>query len=157
MNYIQEKFMAIDRNMQTTTGAMGGLGTKVPSLPQKTQLGPPSTPSAPTGGGGGVMARQKAVEESPSADVINREQFAGALDKLSENAKMTLDRVLTPDVKEAISEVLGPEAVTMLEPFGSDEPNVIIPVSEIANNPDNVIRLLLDVHVDKAALGDMLG
>ena len=126
--------MAID-NMQgkvSTTGMMNQ-GPSVPKAPNLTSLGKKETASA-----------QKQITPPASAETTNplKEQFPKASEtelmfaerakSLTDEDQAALQAVLSPSVKNALGKII-PEFKPVMDQFGSNEPNVVLPVSVVSN------------------------
>ena len=64
---------------------------------------------------------------------INPQEFQNAIQNLSPAAMHALDMHLTPSVKQALGELLGPAVVEIVQDIGPAEPTVSLPVSVIAS------------------------
>ena len=136
--------MAID-NMQgkvTTTGMVN----KMPKMPEGNV--DPKMPQP-------VAAKPKAQAEPQPTSEQNLEQellskFPG-LKKLTAEDNAALDAILSPSVKKALGKVV-PELEPIFSQFGTNEPNVILPVSIVSNyavkryggNPDEALAVFME-------------
>ena len=108
--------MAIDRTGQvTTTGLMGG-EPKLPKAPDMSNLTPPDT------------GKPQAIAEKPAP----KENIENNITSLTDNDKVTLDTVLSPSIV-AILKKIAPNVGPLLDQFGSNEENVVLPVSVVKN------------------------
>mgnify|MGYP006407370397 FL=1 len=108
--------MAIDRTGQvTTTGLMGGT-SKVPEAPDMRGL----TQSK--------QEKPQAIAEKPAP----KENIESNITSLTDNDKVTLDTVLSPSIV-AILKKIAPNVGPLLDQFGSNEENVVLPVSVVKN------------------------
>ena len=124
------------RNKVTTTGMMdkqaftpaaadlGALqGTQQVQETQQVQGGPP--------GGGDPRMTSAAPVEQPQFTEFEQE-IMRRTETLTDEDKETFKSVLSPSVKIAFEKLL-PEFKEMMDQFGTDEPNVIFPLSYIVN------------------------
>ena len=71
--------------------------------------------------------------EQPTGGLnISAQDFQMAIEQLDGQTIAALDAHLTPIIKEAMGQLLGPEILPILEPLGPDEPTINVPVSVIA-------------------------
>ena len=126
--------MAID-NMQGKVSTTGMMNQKpsVPKAPNLTSLGKKETASA-----------QKQITPPASAETTNplKEQFPKASEtelmfaerakSLTDEDQAALQAVLSPSVKNALGKII-PEFKPVMDQFGSNEPNVVLPVSIVSN------------------------
>jgi len=72
--------------------------------------------------------------EQPTGGLnISAQDFQMAIEQLDGQTIAALDAHLTPIIKEAMGQLLGPEILPVLEPLGPDEPTINVPVSVIAS------------------------
>lgn len=110
--------MAIDeKGKVTTTGTMDVKPT-TPKAPDLSALGQSAKP-----------APAPKQPEQPEASPIEQ-ALADRLKNLTAEDNAALDSALSPSVKEAIGKIL-PEVKPLMDQFGSNEPNVIIPLSTV--------------------------
>ena len=125
--------MAID-NMQgkvSTTGMMNEK-PKIPKAPNLTGLGkaqPMPEPKKPTPAQVGTTNPLK--EEFPEATETEL-MFAERAKSLTDEDQAALQTVLSPSVKNALGKII-PEFKPVMDQFGSNEPNVVLPVSIVSN------------------------
>ena len=120
------------RNKVTTTGMMDKQSfTPAPAdlsalgqsqqvqqgQPTQAQVTPPVQP-------GGELASQ-----FPDATPIELE-FAERVKSLTDEDQITLQSILSPSVRTALEKII-PEFKKVMDAFGSDEPNIIFPLSSI--------------------------
>ena len=125
--------MAID-NMQgkvSTTGMMNQK-PKTPKAPNLTGLGkaqPMPEPKKPTPAQVGTTNPLK--DEFPEATETEL-MFAERAKSLTDEDQAALQTVLSPSVRNALGKLI-PEFKPVMDQFGSNEPNVVIPVSLVGN------------------------
>ena len=145
--------MAID-NMQgkvSTTGMMNEK-PKIPKAPNLTGLGkaqPMPEPKKPTPAQVGTTNPLK--EEFPEATETEL-MFAERAKSLTDEDQAALQTVLSPSVKNALGKII-PEFKPVMDAFGTNEPNVVIPMSLMSNyamklygnnNPEEAIARFYD-------------
>ena len=109
--------MAIDATGKPTTTGMMDSRPKVPKAPNLSNLGKADKKVSPS--------PQPVTEKK--ADPI-QDELANRLKKLTAEDNAALDSALSPSVRKAIGKIL-PEVKPLMDRFGSNEPNVIIPLS----------------------------
>ena len=125
--------MAID-NMQgkvSTTGMMNQK-PKTPKAPNLTGLGkaqPMPEPKKPTPAQVGTTNPLK--DEFPEATETEL-MFAERAKSLTDEDQAALQTVLSPSVKNALGKII-PEFKPVMDAYGTNEPNVVIPVSLMGN------------------------
>ena len=145
--------MAID-NMQgkvSTTGMMDQK-PKTPKAPNLTGLGkaqPMPKPKKPTPAQVGTTNPLK--EEFPEATETEL-MFAERAKSLTDEDQAALQTVLSPSVKNALGKII-PEFKPVMDAYGTNEPNVVIPMSLMSNyamkvygnnNPEEAIARFYD-------------
>ena len=145
--------MAID-NMQgkvSTTGMMNEK-PKTPKAPNLTGLGkaqPMPEPKKPTPAQVGTTNPLK--DEFPEATETEL-MFAERAKSLTDEDQAALQTVLSPSVKNALGKII-PEFKPVMDAFGTNEPNVVIPMSLMSNyamkvygnnNPEEAIARFYD-------------
>ena len=145
--------MAID-NMQgkvSTTGMMNQK-PKTPKAPNLTGLGkaqPMPEPKKPTPAQVGTTNPLK--DEFPEATETEL-MFAERAKSLTDEDQAALQTVLSPSVKNALAKII-PEFKPVMDAFGTNEPNVVIPMSLMSNyamkvygnnNPEEAIARFYD-------------
>ena len=145
--------MAID-NMQgkvSTTGMMDQK-PKTPKAPNLTGLGkaqPMPEPKKPTPAQVGTTNPLK--EEFPEATETEL-MFAERAKSLTDEDQAALQTVLSPSVKNALGKII-PEFKPVMDAYGTNEPNVVIPMSLMSNyamkiygnnNPEEAIARFYD-------------
>ena len=125
--------MAID-NMQgkvSTTGMMDQK-PKTPKAPNLTSLSkgqPMPEPKKPTPAQVGTTnPLQKEFPEATETELM----FAERAKSLTDEDQAALQAVLSPSVRNALGKII-PEFKPVMDQFGSNEPNVILPVSIVSN------------------------
>ena len=145
--------MAID-NMQgkvSTTGAMDQ-SPSVPRAPNLTGLGkaqPMPEPKKPTPAQAGTTnPLQKEFPEATETELM----FAERAKSLTDEDQAALQTVLSPSVKNALAKII-PEFKPVMDAYGTNEPNVVIPMSLMSNyamkiygnnNPEEAIARFYD-------------
>lgn len=145
--------MAID-NMQgkvSTTGMMNEK-PKTPKAPNLTGLGkaqPMPEPKKPTPAQAGTTnPLQKEFPEATETELM----FAERAKSLTDEDQAALQTVLSPSVKNALGKII-PEFKPVMDAFGTNEPNVVIPMSLMSNyamkvygnnNPEEAIARFYD-------------
>lgn len=94
----------------------------VEALMKNPQGAMPAEQGAPMQGGG-----------QPQPLNINPQEFQNAMQNLSSASMQALDMHLTPAVKSALAELLGPEIAEMVKDIGPKEPTISLPISVIAS------------------------
>ena len=145
--------MAID-NMQgkvSTTGMMNQK-PKTPKAPNLTGLGkaqPMPEPKKPTPAQVGTTNPLK--DEFPEATETEL-MFAERAKSLTDEDQAALQTVLSPSVKNALGKII-PEFKPVMDAYGTNEPNVVIPMSLMSNyamkvygnnNPEEAIARFYD-------------
>ena len=145
--------MAID-NMQgkvSTTGMMNEK-PKTPKAPNLTGLGkaqPMPEPKKPTPAQVGTTNPLK--DEFPEATETEL-MFAERAKSLTDEDQAALQAVLSPSVKNALGKII-PEFKPVMDAYGTNEPNVVIPMSLMSNyamkvygnnNPEEAIARFYD-------------
>ena len=145
--------MAID-NMQgkvSTTGTMDQ-SPSVPAAPNLNQLGtaqPMPEPQQPAPAEVGTT--NPLQQEFPDASPMELE-FAEREKSLTDEDQAALQTVLSPSVRNALGKLL-PEFKPVMDAYGTNEPNVVIPVSLMGNyamklygtnNPNEAISRFYD-------------
>ena len=125
--------MAID-NMQgkvSTTGMMNQK-PKTPKAPNLKGLGkaqPMPEPKKPTPAQVGTTnPLQKEFPEATETELM----FAERAKSLTDEDQAALQAVLSPSVKNALGKII-PEFKPVMDQFGSNEPNVVLPISIVSN------------------------
>ena len=145
--------MAID-NMQgkvSTTGMMNEK-PKTPKAPNLTGLGkaqPMPEPKKPTPAQVGTTnPLQKEFPEATETELM----FAERAKNLTDEDQAALQTVLSPSVRNALGKLL-PEFKPVMDAYGTNEPNVVIPMSLMSNyamkvygnnNPEEAIARFYD-------------
>ena len=145
--------MAID-NMQgkvSTTGMMNQK-PKTPKAPNLTGLGkaqPMPEPKKPTPAQVGTTnPLQKEFPEATETELM----FAERAKSLTDEDQAALQTVLSPSVKNALAKII-PEFKPVMDAYGTNEPNVVIPMSLMSNyamkiygnnNPEEAIARFYD-------------
>ena len=125
--------MAID-NMQgkvSTTGTMDQ-SPSVPAAPNLNQLGtaqPMPEPQQPAPAEVGTT--NPLQQEFPDASPMELE-FAERAKSLTDEDQAALQAVLSPSVRNALGKII-PEFKPVMDQFGSNEPNVVLPISIVSN------------------------
>ena len=145
--------MAID-NMQgkvSTTGMMDQK-PKTPKAPNLTGLGkaqPMPKPKKPTPAQVGTTNPLK--EEFPEATETEL-MFAERAKSLTDEDQAALQTVLSPSVRNALGKII-PEFKPVMDAYGTNEPNVVIPMSLMSNyamkiygnnNPEEAVARFYD-------------
>jgi len=145
--------MAID-NMQgkvSTTGAMDQ-SPSVPRAPNLNELGkaqPMPEPAQPAPAEVGTT--NPLQQEFPDASPMELE-FAERAKSLTDEDQAALQTVLSPSVRNALGKLL-PEFKPIMDAYGTNEPNVVIPISLMgnyamklygSNNPNEAISRFYD-------------
>ena len=145
--------MAID-NMQgkvSTTGMMNQK-PKTPKAPNLTGLGkaqPMPEPKKPTPAQVGTTnPLQKEFPEATETELM----FAERAKSLTDEDQAALQTVLSPSVRNALGKII-PEFKPVMDAYGTNEPNVVIPMSLMSNyamkvygnnNPEEAIARFYD-------------
>ena len=145
--------MAID-NMQgkvSTTGMMNQK-PKTPKAPNLTGLGkaqPMPEPKKPTPAQVGTTnPLQKEFPEATETELM----FAERAKSLTDEDQAALQTVLSPSVKNALGKII-PEFKPVMDAYGTNEPNVVIPMSLMSNyamkiygnnNPEEAVARFYD-------------
>ena len=118
--------MAID-NMQGKVSTTGAVNQKpnVPNAPDLSAI-PAAKPEAKP-----MPAEQPVNAESPEATPMELE-FAERAKKLTDEDQTVIQSILSPSVRKALEKII-PEFKPVMDAYGSNEPNVIIPLSVASN------------------------
>jgi len=103
----------------TTTGLMGG-SPKMPKAPDMSNLTPPAS----------AQAQPKAIAEKPAP--VEDQNLESKINNLTDEDKIILKTVLSPSVVNVLKKV-APEISPLLDQAGSNEENVVLPVSIVKN------------------------
>jgi len=127
--------MAID-NMQGKVSTTGTMNQKpsVPKAPNLSGLGqgkptPIAKEATPPPAAAGTINPLK--EEFPEATETEL-MFAERAKSLTDEDQAALQTVLSPSVRNALGKII-PEFKPVMDQFGSNEPNVVLPVSIVSN------------------------
>ena len=146
--------MAID-NMQGKVSTTGMMNQKpsVPKAPNLTSLGKretapaPKQPTPPASAG----TTNPLKEQFPEASETEL-MFAERAKSLTDEDQAALQTVLSPSVKNALGKII-PEFKPVMDAYGTNEPNVVIPMSLMSNyamkiygnsNPEEAIARFYD-------------
>ena len=138
--------MAID-NMQGKVSTTGAVNQKpnVPNAPDLSAI-PVAKPEAKP-----MPAKEPVNTESPEATPMELE-FAERAKKLTDEDQTVIQSVLSPSVRKALEKII-PEFKPVMDAYGTNEPNVVIPVSLMGNyamklygtnNPNEAISRFYD-------------
>ena len=126
--------MAID-NMQGKVSTTGMMNKKpsVPKAPNLTGLGkretaPTPKQTTPPAAAGTTNPLQQEFPEASDTELM----FAERAKSLTDEDQAALQAVLSPSVKNALGKII-PEFKPIMEQFGSNEPNIVLPVSIVSN------------------------
>jgi hypothetical protein len=126
--------MAID-NMQGKVSTTGMMNQKpsVPKAPNLASLGKKETVPAPkqTTPSAATGTTNPLKEQFPEASDTEL-MFAERAKSLTDEDQAALQAVLSPSVRNALGKII-PEFKPVMDQFGSNEPNVILPVSIVSN------------------------
>ena len=126
--------MAID-NMQGKVSTTGMMNKKpsVPKAPNLTGLGKRETAPTPkqTTPPAAAETTNPLQQEFPEASDTEL-MFAERAKSLTDEDQAALQAVLSPSVRNALGKII-PEFKPVMDQFGSNEPNVILPVSIVSN------------------------
>tara|TARA_B100002003_G_scaffold172407_1_gene160368 strand:- start:216 stop:755 length:540 start_codon:yes stop_codon:yes gene_type:complete len=112
--------MAIDRTGKvTTTGLMGG-SPKMPKAPDMSNLTPPAS----------AQASPRAITEKPAP--VENQNLESKINNLTDEDKVALETVLSPSIVNILKKI-APEISPLLDQAGSNEENVVLPVSVVKN------------------------
>jgi len=112
--------MAIDpRGQVTTTGLMGGT-PKLPNAPDMSNLTPPAS----------AQASPRAIAEKPAP--VENQNLESKMNALTDEDKVALETVLSPSIVNILRKI-APELGPLLAQTGSNEENVVLPVSIVKN------------------------
>tara|TARA_B100001971_G_scaffold153131_1_gene142381 strand:- start:219 stop:758 length:540 start_codon:yes stop_codon:yes gene_type:complete len=112
--------MAIDRTGKvTTTGLMGG-SPKMPKAPDMSNLTPPAS----------AQASPRAITEKPAP--VENQNLESKINNLTDEDKVALETVLSPSIVNILKKI-APEISPLLDQAGSNEENVVLPVSIVKN------------------------
>jgi hypothetical protein len=103
----------------TTTGLMGG-SPKMPKAPDMSNLTPPAS----------AQASPRAIAEKPAP--VEDQNLESKINNLTDEDKIILKTVLSPSVVNVLKKV-APEISPLLDQAGSNEENVVLPVSVVKN------------------------
>ena len=103
----------------TTTGLMGG-SPKMPKAPDMSNLTPPAS----------AQASPRAIAEKPAP--VKDQNLESKINNLTDEDKIILKTVLSPSVVNVLKKV-APEISPLLDQAGSNEENVVLPVSIVKN------------------------
>jgi len=103
----------------TTTGLMGG-SPKMPKAPDMSNLTPPAS----------AQASPRAIAEKPAP--VEDQNLESKINNLTDEDKIILKTVLSPSVVNVLKKV-APEISPLLDQAGSNEENVVLPVSIVKN------------------------
>ena len=112
--------MAIDRTGKVTTTGLMGETTKVPKAPDLSGL----TPPAP------AQAQPRAMAEKPAP--VEDQNLESKVNALTDEDKTALVTILSPSIVNILRKI-APELGPLLAQAGSNEENVVLPVSVIKN------------------------
>ena len=146
--------MAID-NMQgrvSTTGMMNEK-PKTPKAPNLSALGkgkpaPVEKTAMPPAAAGTTNPLKQQFPEASETELM----FAERAKSLTDEDQAALQTVLSPSVKNALAKII-PEFKPVMDAFGTNEPNVVIPMSLMSNyamkiygntNPEEAIARFYD-------------
>ena len=118
--------MAID-NMQGKVSTTGAVNQKpnVPNAPDLSAI-PAAKPEAKP-----MPAKQPVSTESPEATPMELE-FAERAKKLTDEDQIVIQSILSPSVRKALEKII-PEFKPVMDAYGSNEPNVVLPLSAISS------------------------
>ena len=118
--------MAID-NMQGKVSTTGAVNQKpnVPNAPDLSAI-PAAKPEAKP-----MPAEQPVSTESPEATPMELE-FAERAKKLTDEDQVVIQSILSPSVRKALEKII-PEFKPVMDAYGSNEPNVVLPLSAISS------------------------
>ena len=146
--------MAID-NMQGKVSTTGMMNQKpsVPKAPNLTGLGKRKTVSAPkqTTPPASAVKTNSLKEQFPEASETEL-MFAERAKSLTDEDQAALQAVLSPSVKNALGKII-PEFKPVMDAYGTNEPNVVIPMSLMSNyamkiygnnNPEEAVARFYD-------------
>ena len=108
-------------NRITTTGLID----KKPMIPEVPVMQTQQVQEGPPGGGDPRMTSAAPIDQSQE-----RTTRVAGVEGLTDEDKESLDAALSPSVKEALSKIF-PDLASAIEQLGTDEPNVIFPLSYI--------------------------
>ena len=146
--------MAID-NMQGKVSTTGMMNKKpsVPKAPNLTGLGkretaPTPKQTTPPAAAGTTNPLQQEFPEASDTELM----FAERAKSLTDEDQAALQTVLSPSVKNALGKII-PEFKPVMDAYGTNEPNVVIPMSLMSNyamkvygnnNPEEAIARFYD-------------
>ena len=110
--------MAIDRTGKVTTTGLMGETTKVPKAPDLSGLTPPD------------IGKPQAMAEKPAP--VEDQNLESKVNALTDEDKVALETVLSPSIINILKKI-APELGPVLDQFGSNEENVVLPVSVVKN------------------------
>ena len=118
--------MAID-NMQGKVSTTGAVNQKpnVPNAPDLSAI-PAAKPEAKP-----MPAKEPVNTESPEATPMELE-FAERAKKLTDEDQIVIQSILSPSVRKALEKII-PEFKPVMDAYGSNEPNVVLPLSAISS------------------------
>lgn len=122
--------MAIDASGRPTTTGIMDVRPKVPQAPDLRALQPavqqqPKQTKQPVSKN--LSPRDMLKQQYPEANDMELE-FAERSKSLTDEDKASLQSVLSPSVRNALAKIL-PEFKPVMDAFGTNEPNVVIPLS----------------------------
>ena len=110
--------MAIDRTGKVTTTGLMGETSKVPKAPDLSGLTPPK------------QEKPQAMAEKPAP--VEDQNLESKVNALTDEDKVALETVLSPSIVNILRKI-APELGPLLTQAGSNEENVILPVSVVKN------------------------
>jgi len=122
--------MAIGPDQRTTTTGLVNKKPMIPAAPnlsalQEAQSTQPTQAQVTPP----VQANSELAKQFPDADPLELE-FAERAKSLTDEDQATLQSVLSPSVRTALEKII-PEFKEVMDAYGSDEPNVVFPLSSI--------------------------
>ena len=111
-------------NKITTTGLID----RKPMIPAAPVMAAQPVQEGPPGGGDPRMTSAAPINQQREEDPILA-KYPG-LQNLSDEEKESLDAALSPSVKTALGKIV-PDLESLINEFGTDEPNVIFPLSVV--------------------------
>ena len=103
----------------TTTGLMGG-EPKLPKAPDMSNLTPPAS----------AQAQPRAMAEKPAP--VEDQNLESKVNALTDEDKVALETVLSPSIVNILRKI-APELGPLLAQAGSNEENLVLPVSVVKN------------------------
>ena len=101
----------------TTTGLMGG-EPKLPKAPDMSNLTPPAS----------AQVQPRAIAEKPAP--VEDQNLESKVNALTDEDKVALETVLSPSIVNILRKI-APELGPLLAQAGSNEENVVLPVSVV--------------------------